>query len=567
MASLKAVREAAAGLTSQLRWFSSAAATAERSDLEEVTLGRYEQLTTRLGAVDALFTRYNEYIGDVDLEVFVQATRDRVVADYDQILNLGDAVSQRAREILKSRVPVQAKPETSVVTGPGLVSRLPTLELPHFDGRLDHWLGFINLFESLVDARSDLRPAQKLAYLLSVLEGEARALVQHLPVTDAAYPTAVELLSRRYQNKRCLADVHIGQILGLPAVASMSALRTDLLNPLVSATNALRRLQLPVDHWSYLLVHIVLQLLPADLRSRFEQRYGGDSATHLPAFDDLIKFLEDECRFLDNTRGATGSRPPPSRPRDQGRTRARGPVDGRPPPRFAGTRSPPDCDFCKATGHGMASCPAFLDLHVSARRRIANARRLCFSCLGAHFHRDCPKPRPCRVCEGAHLEILCANANRSSRPASEEGSRRGGHYGDEHRASRTPDRNRAEARNFDRRTPPPAPVEREPRARHLTSPRNGDREPRARHLTSPHRDNCTAAAGQQWPDQHRYLSPPLAERPRLESRPPPFRHPVGYALPAMASGSGHRADEAFECYPRRERPQPGCGDRSPPRHC
>ena len=128
----------------------------------------------------------------------------------------------------------------------------------------------------------------------------------------------------------------------------------------------------------------------------------------------------------------------------------------------------------------------------------------------------------------------------------------GGYNGDEHRAPRSPVQNRGGARNFDRRTPPPAPVDREPRDRRLTSPREGD---------------YAAAGRRHWPDQHRLPSPPLAERPRLATRPPPLRRQVGYAPPAMARGSGHRADEEFDYYPHRDRPQPGCGDRSPPRHC
>ena len=121
MASLKAVNQAIGGLTSQLRWFASAAATAERLDLEEATLARYEQLNARLSAVDTLFARFNELILDLDLETLGQAVRDKVVADYDQMLNLGDIISMRARQILKSRDPAQVKTETSVVAGPGLL--------------------------------------------------------------------------------------------------------------------------------------------------------------------------------------------------------------------------------------------------------------------------------------------------------------------------------------------------------------------------------------------------------------------------------------------------------------
>ena len=95
MASLKAVNQAIGGLTSQLRWFASAAATAERRDLEEATLARYEQLNARLSAVDTLFARFNEVILDLDLETLGQAARDKVVADYDQMLNLSNKYARQ----------------------------------------------------------------------------------------------------------------------------------------------------------------------------------------------------------------------------------------------------------------------------------------------------------------------------------------------------------------------------------------------------------------------------------------------------------------------------------------
>ncbi|XP_059046970.1 uncharacterized protein LOC131842461 [Achroia grisella] len=48
-----------------------------------------------------------------------------------------------------------------------------------------------------------------------------------------------------------------------------------------------------------MLVHICLNKLPLELKARFERRYGGDS-DRLPQFDQIITFLEDECRHYDN---------------------------------------------------------------------------------------------------------------------------------------------------------------------------------------------------------------------------------------------------------------------------
>lgn len=411
MAAFASAKDSAGKLRSELRWFSTATALVDRSDRNESLLDRYSKLDTRLQFVDDVYRNFNTKILDISDEDYPQPYRDLVHADYDQIMDYADRISQRAREISASKrgespASRDVKPSTS-----GLLSKLPTLDLPRFDGRLDQWLGFINLFESLVHARSDLGSAQKLAYLFSVLEGEARGLVQHLEINDGNYLVARNLLIKRYQNKRCLADTHIGQLLGLPVVSRVSALRSDLLNPLMIAINALERLDLPVSTWSYMLVHIVLKKLPAELRARFEQKYGGDDATHLPAFDDLKKFLEDECRMVDMTvvdRSFGQQLPRSSAPT---RNHAFRRPEVRHPPRFAAVQSRPECTYCKSPSHKVASCSDFTALHVASRRRLAKARGWCFSCLGNHFQRDCPNPRPCTYCGGQHLKLLCANNN------------------------------------------------------------------------------------------------------------------------------------------------------------
>ncbi|CAH0727168.1 unnamed protein product, partial [Brenthis ino] len=86
----------------------------------------------------------------------------------------------------------------------------------------------------------------------------SEGLVQHLPIRDGSYEVARSLLTKRYHNERCLADAHIDQIMDLPVVSNTAQLRTELLNPLLIATNSLHRLGLPVAQWSYLLVRIVL---------------------------------------------------------------------------------------------------------------------------------------------------------------------------------------------------------------------------------------------------------------------------------------------------------------------
>ena len=178
--------------------------------------------------------------------------------------------------------------------------KLPDLPIPKFDGRTETWISFLDQFDSVVDTRTDLTPTHKLHYLVSALSDEPRSLIQHLRIEAGNYEIARDLLKRRYHNLRVLADTYIENILSLPSINSrLSGLRASFLNPLLTSYRCLERLTLPVKHWSYILMHICLGKLPSELRSRFERNHG-DNPIELPTFDQLVSFLEDECRHHDN---------------------------------------------------------------------------------------------------------------------------------------------------------------------------------------------------------------------------------------------------------------------------
>uniref|UniRef100_A0A8R1ICA5 Uncharacterized protein n=1 Tax=Caenorhabditis japonica TaxID=281687 RepID=A0A8R1ICA5_CAEJA len=70
---------------------------------------------------------------------------------------------------------------------------LPTISLTTFAGDHVQFLSFMELFNSLVDSRP-IAPVAKLHYLLASLAGEAKQLVQHLPIVSENYAVALHLL-------------------------------------------------------------------------------------------------------------------------------------------------------------------------------------------------------------------------------------------------------------------------------------------------------------------------------------------------------------------------------------
>lgn len=505
-----------AKIRAELRWLSTAAALLDRPDRQEALLNRYVDLPIRMAVVDEQYALFLEK--GTDLE---EGVRKEVENDVDQCYELSDRIAEIARPLHRGRVVDTDHVKTSAKSMPALWSRLPPLDLRHFSGRLDEWEGFSNLFNSLVDAREDLTAGQKLAYLLTVLEGEAREQVQHLAPTDENYKVAMDIVTRRYQNVRRLADVHVATILALPRVTNVMRLRVEILNPLLVAFNALRSLNLPVDEWSFLLLHIVLAKMPDNLKVRFEQQYGGDSSTYLPPFKDLLKFMEDESRLADNSDVVSPSWVRVKDPQTSlgGRPLRSGRQDPRPFKRYSAVQETSRCEYCKDPGHLMPSCKKFFDQRIQGRRAIARQRGWCYSCLGPHLQRECSRPHPCGYCSGNHHPSLCMNRSSVGTEQSRKNDNRGpepytGHVYTGSQAHKTPRTGGGTSLNRRQTKSAGGSVE-SGRSRGPRSPRMGG-GPRS----SPPREqwNRPDSYGVAVSNPQVRSSPPFVERPRLERR-------------------------------------------------
>ena len=75
------------------------------------------------------------------------------------------------------------------------------IELPRFPGKTTEWTSFFDLFIASLHSNSSLRPAEKLNYLKTALEGEAFTMVKNLTITDTNYENARDILEQWYANK------------------------------------------------------------------------------------------------------------------------------------------------------------------------------------------------------------------------------------------------------------------------------------------------------------------------------------------------------------------------------
>ena len=275
-------------------------------------------------------------------------------------------------------------------------ARLPRIELPKFTGDIKDWQAFHTAFASLVDTDESLTNADKLSYLLTCVKGEARSLISHLRQTDDAYPAARDILSRRYENPRMLADTLINRIMQLPQMQTRTAgLRARFLDPLLESYKGLKGLEFPVVAWSYLLLHIALAKISGELRETYETKYG--SGAELPTFDNLIAFLEGQCRVIvpnEDTHSCIGAT-------EKGRST-------RTVVAAVTTRKPVcHCAHCNKTGHVVTDCHGFRRLGGHERQYVVRRRGLCYRCLGHHRVQDCAIKTVCDRCRfNGHHTLL-----------------------------------------------------------------------------------------------------------------------------------------------------------------
>ena len=102
--------------------------------------------------------------------------------------------------------------------------RLPKLQLPSFTELHTEWMSFFDLFRASVDGNNQLSNSEKLKYLKFCLVGDAANNGwSPVTITDANYSIAMKLLHERYENKRCIVEVHLNAIWTQSPMRSESA--------------------------------------------------------------------------------------------------------------------------------------------------------------------------------------------------------------------------------------------------------------------------------------------------------------------------------------------------------
>ena len=254
---------------------------------------------------DKRLSKLEEVQSDIEVEISPEAL--------DDYLDKADAFRQQARQKrllcadkYKQLTEGDKNQGDSSSSTASLHARLPKLELPRFDGDLKQWHSFWEQFSSHIDD-TDLPTISKLTYLLSLLDGTAKDVVEGVPHTSASYQTVVDLLKQRFGKSECIIHAHVQALLALQVpveqgktyIAQLWRLRDEV----VKHTRNLEAQGITGKQCEVLLTPMIVSRLPTELRLMWSR----DCSGHESDLEWLLNWLQREIEVLERSEMYKGS--------------------------------------------------------------------------------------------------------------------------------------------------------------------------------------------------------------------------------------------------------------------
>lgn len=167
--------------------------------------------------------------------------------------------------------------------------RLPKIDIPIFSGDYLNWVSYRDMFISLVHNNQSLSNVQKYYFLKNSCRDTPLTIVNEYPASETSYDLAWTALSKRYHNKRKIADTVLRKLLSIPKSNGSCESIKNLLDSTRNSLALLSSLGVDCSNWDPLLIHITVSKL--DLQTCKEWEQSLKAATEIPKITILYNFL------------------------------------------------------------------------------------------------------------------------------------------------------------------------------------------------------------------------------------------------------------------------------------
>ena len=275
--------------------------------------------------------------------------------------------------------------------------KLPTLEIPTFDGSILNWTTFWEQFDISIHSRFDLATAEKLAYLRDALKnGNAKASIEGLSRSGEQYEEAIACLKDRYDRPRLIHQAHVRKIVEIPSLKDGNGKELRRLHD--TAQQHLRALKALGHEPDPAFITSMIEL-KLDGQTMFEWQRHSQESTDVPPYKDLLAFINLRAQASESSSDLVKKTP-----RSEPYTRKYAN-----PPRHVASHSASlnnDCVVCKEK-HPLYLCTKFKSMTHDEKRVILKSNCLCMNCMrSGHFVKNCKSLHKCHVCQKPHHTLL-----------------------------------------------------------------------------------------------------------------------------------------------------------------
>lgn len=317
-----------------------------------------------------------------------------------------DVVSDARKQIdkLKTKLNLGSVSTTPVPSlnnsefNPSSGGKLPSINLPMYDGSFDKWFQFRDCFTSLIHSNNKIANVQKMHYLKSCVSGQAASAIESLQITNDNYDIAWKTLIDRFDNKKIIVNQHIKALLEMLPISrdSHSSLR-NLLDTMSKHMRALQALKVPTENWDILIIHIASSKLDFATRKDWEDFKTNDD---FPTLKEFTEFIKRKCEVLEALHVGKGHT---NFKESQKISKS-----------HLATNSNLKCKICSLS-HFIYNCSKFKEMDVDQRIVEVKRLKLCINCLKSdHFIKEC-RSRSCTKCNRKHNSLLHKNFEESER--------------------------------------------------------------------------------------------------------------------------------------------------------
>jgi len=284
--------------------------------------------------------------------------------------------------------------------------KLPKLELRKFSGDIHEFQEFWDSFSSAIHENTGLANVDKLKYLKGFLEGQARSVISGLPVTDANYEVAINLIKKRFAKPSVIQHAHINRLISISPVYNeddVNRLR-KFRDEIEANFRGLEAQGVEKSSYSRIVVPVLVEKLPKSIKYNMVRSCRVSVLDW--ELDELIRELDLELevretnselmKFGDGNRRDAERRRPSSEYKEFRKMNTANAL-------FAAEAQ--GCIFCKA-GHKAEDC----NVHKSPEDRKNILRKVfrCFVCLKqGHRSFECRSKAKCFQCKARHHVSLC----------------------------------------------------------------------------------------------------------------------------------------------------------------